>query len=85
MPLIDDFNAAQAQAKTLTTRPSNDALLALYALYKQATVGDNANKRPGMLDLAGRAKHDAWAAQKGKSKDASMSGYVALVAGLLKA
>ena len=38
--------------------------------------------RPGMLDLKGRAKYDAWARQKGTSKDDAMKGYVALVAKL---
>ena len=84
MPLPDDFAAAQERVKTLTTRPSNDELLELYALYKQGTAGDNVAKRPGMLDLKGRAKHDAWAGQKGKSKDQAMTAYVSLVARLMK-
>ena len=84
MPLADDFAAAQERVKTLTTRPSNDELLELYALYKQATVGDNVAKRPGMLDMKGRAKHDAWAAKKGRGKDESMTAYVGLVARLTK-
>jgi acyl-CoA-binding protein len=84
MALTDDFTAAQERVKTLTTRPSNDQLLELYALYKQGTAGDNDGKRPGMLDVKGRAKHDAWAGQKGKSKDAAMTAYVALVARLTK-
>ena len=84
MALTDDFTAAQERVKALTQRPGNDALLELYAHYKQATVGDNTGKRPGMLDLKGRAKHEAWAAQKGKSKDAAMTSYVALVDRLAK-
>ncbi|MBE7942425.1 acyl-CoA-binding protein, partial [Ramlibacter aquaticus] len=31
-------------------------LLKIYALYKQATTGDNAEKKPGFGDLVGRAK-----------------------------
>ena len=84
MPLIDDFTAAQARVKTLTSRPGNDDLLELYALYKQGTVGDNTGKRPGMLDPVGRAKHDAWDKKKGKSKDEAMTAYVAVVARLCK-
>ncbi len=79
MPLTDDFEAAQARVKQLSKTPSNDELLELYALYKQATAGDVAGKRPGMLDLKGRAKYDAWAARRGTDRDAAMSGYVALV------
>ncbi|HZH78054.1 MAG TPA: acyl-CoA-binding protein, partial [Archangium sp.] len=53
MALEDDFRSAQERVKTLTTRPSNDTLLELYSLFKQATEGDVQGKRPGMLDLKG--------------------------------
>uniref|UniRef100_A0A3B5BCF2 Diazepam binding inhibitor, acyl-CoA binding protein n=1 Tax=Stegastes partitus TaxID=144197 RepID=A0A3B5BCF2_9TELE len=39
----------------------------LYGFYKQATVGDVNTERPGMLDLAGKAKWDAWFAKKGQN------------------
>jgi diazepam-binding inhibitor (GABA receptor modulating acyl-CoA-binding protein) len=73
------FTDAQARVKTLPSTPSTEHLLELYALYKQGTAGDVSGSRPGMLDLKGRAKYDAWARQKGKSKDAAMEAYVALV------
>ncbi|KAG8760280.1 hypothetical protein FRC14_003578 [Serendipita sp. 396] len=38
--------------------------LAMYSLYKQATVGNVTTPRPGMFDMLGRAKYDAWAGQK---------------------
>lgn len=79
MALADDFAKAQERVKTLKTAPSNDTLLELYSLYKQGTVGDVEGKRPGMLDLKGRAKYDAWAGRKGLTKDAAMQQYVALV------
>lgn len=75
----EDFKAAQELVKTLTKRPSNDQLLELYSLFKQASVGDVQGKRPGMLDIKGRAKFDAWAGRKGTSKQAAMDAYVALV------
>lgn len=84
MALADDFRSAQERVKTLTSRPSNDTLLELYSLYKQATDGDVQGKRPGMLDLKGRAKYDAWAGRKGLGKDAAMQQYVALVDKLLR-
>lgn len=84
MALADDFRSAQERVKTLTTRPSNDTLLELYSLYKQATDGDVQGKRPGMLDLKGRAKYDAWAGRKGLSQEAAMQQYVALVERLLR-
>jgi diazepam-binding inhibitor (GABA receptor modulator, acyl-CoA-binding protein) len=79
MSLQEKFEDAQKRANALKTRPSNDQLLELYALYKQASVGDAAGKRPGMLDLKGRAKFDAWEGRKGTSKDSAMEAYVALV------
>ncbi len=79
MSLQEKFDDAQKRVNALKTRPSNDQLLELYALYKQATVGDASGKRPGMLDLKGRAKFDAWDGRKGTSKDQAMEAYVALV------
>lgn len=84
MALADDFSSAQERVKTLKTRPSNDTLLELYSLFKQATEGDVQGKRPGMLDLKGRAKYDAWAGRKGVGKEAAMQQYVALVERLLR-
>ncbi|GMU62245.1 MAG: hypothetical protein AMXMBFR34_40080 [Myxococcaceae bacterium] len=83
MALADDFASAQERVKTLKAQPSNDTLLELYSLFKQATVGDVQGKRPGMLDLKGRAKFDAWSARKGLGKDSAMQQYVALVSKLL--
>jgi len=84
MSLSEDFEAAQASVKTLSQMPSNDELLKLYALFKQGTVGDVSGKRPGMLDMKGRAKFDAWSKQKGTAKDDAMQGYVGLVDQLKK-
>jgi diazepam-binding inhibitor (GABA receptor modulating acyl-CoA-binding protein) len=82
MALAEDFATAQERVKALTRRPSNDQLLALYGLYKQATEGDASGSRPGMLDPRGRAKFDAWTARKGTGGDEAMKAYVALVADL---
>jgi carboxylesterase len=79
MPLADDFEAAQVRVKQLSKAPATDELLELYALYKQATLGDVSGKRPEALDFKGRAKYDAWAARKTMSRDQAMTAYVALV------
>ncbi len=76
--LATRFADAQARIKPITGL-GNDTLLELYALYKQATAGDVDGSRPGMLDLRGRAKYDAWAKHKGESKDAAMEAYIAVV------
>jgi diazepam-binding inhibitor (GABA receptor modulator, acyl-CoA-binding protein) len=76
--LAQRFADAQAKIKPVTGL-SNDVMLELYALYKQATSGDATGSRPGMLDVKGRAKFDAWTKHKGTSKDAAMEQYIALV------
>lgn len=77
--LIDDFNTAVARSKELTKRPTNEELLNLYGLFKQATEGDVNEDRPGGFDFKAIAKHDAWASFKGKTKDQAMESYVALM------
>ena len=77
--LKDQFANAKSRVEKLKSRPSNEELLDLYGLYKQATEGDVAGARPGLLDLKGRAKYDAWSRKKGASTDDAMKGYVALV------
>lgn len=77
--LAERFAAAQARIKPVTGL-GNDTMLELYALFKQATHGDVSGTRPGMMDLRGRAKYDAWARHQGESKDAAMQAYIDLVA-----
>jgi len=57
--------------------------LDVYALFKQGSVGDVNIERPGMFDLRGKAKWDAWNAKKGLSQDDAKNAYVALVEGLI--
>jgi diazepam-binding inhibitor (GABA receptor modulator, acyl-CoA-binding protein) len=76
------FEAAVAASKQLPEKPDNPTLLKIYSLYKQATEGDVEGKRPGFTDLVGRAKYDAWAAVKGKSRDEAMQDYVDLIESL---
>lgn len=84
MNIQDQFSAAQDKVKTLPAQ-SNDVLLQLYSLFKQATVGDaSGGKKPGMFDLVGKAKFEAWETKKGLSKEAAMKAYVELVEGLAK-
>ena len=80
--LKSQFEAAVAQSKALTERPDNATLLKIYALYKQATSGDNTEKKPGFADMVGRAKWEAWAAVKGTSADDAMQQYIDLIESL---
>ena len=76
------FEAAVANSKNLSERPDNATLLKIYALYKQATAGDNAEKKPSFSDMVGRAKWDAWEKLKGTAVDAAKQQYVDLITSL---
>lgn len=76
------FEAAVANSKNLTERPDNATLLKLYALYKQASAGDNAEPKPGFSDMVARAKWDAWDKLKGKTADEAMQQYIDLIESL---
>ncbi len=76
------FEAAVANSKNLSERPDNGTLLKIYALYKQATAGDNTEKKPGFADMVGRAKWDAWNGVKGTSSDDAMQQYIDLIESL---
>lgn len=82
MALTDEFASAQERVRRFRRTPTNDELLNLYSLYKQATLGDVQGKRPGLIDFKGRAKHDAWSTRAGMSSDAAMQAYIDLVARL---
>lgn len=80
MELKEQFERAAAESKTLSEKPSNETLLQLYSLYKQATEGDNNSEAPtNPFDFVAKAKYEAWAALKGKSTNAAMQEYIALV------
>ncbi len=82
--LEERFDKAQVDVKTLTAKPSNDDLLTLYSLFKQATDGEASRaKKPGRFDLVGKAKYDAWAKLAGTSADDAKQRYVQKVDQLL--
>ena len=76
------FEAAVANSKSLSERPDNPTLLKIYSLYKQATAGDNEEKKPGFTDMVGRAKWDAWNKLKGTSDKDAMQQYIDLIESL---
>ena len=83
MALPEEFRAAQARSREFTKRPSNEELLNIYALFKQATEGDVTGDRPGGFDFKAIAKFDAWSGKKGLSKDDAMKAYIELVGKLV--
>ena len=77
------FESASVQVKSLSERPDNQTLLRLYALYKQATMGDVSGDRPGFSDILARFKYDAWHELRGKRCENAMEEYVELVTELV--
>ncbi|XP_062841939.1 acyl-CoA-binding domain-containing protein 7 [Trichomycterus rosablanca] len=73
-----EFEQIAEDVKKVKTRPTDQELLDLYGLYKQATVGDINIDAPGALNLKGKAKWDAWNSRKGMSTDDAMTEYITL-------
>ncbi|KAN0065779.1 acyl-CoA-binding protein (ACBP)/diazepam binding inhibitor (DBI)/endozepine (EP) [Thecaphora frezii] len=65
-------------------QPTQDDQLKFYGLYKQATVGDVNTTRPGLFDLAGKYKWDAWKQNEGKSKEQAQQEYVDALLAILE-
>lgn len=78
-----EFDQAAGDVKRLRTRPDNDTLLRLYALYKQGSLGDIQAHPPGFFDFVGTAKHEAWAQLAGMPPEEAMRRYITLVRQLL--
>ncbi|MFC5435048.1 acyl-CoA-binding protein [Rhodanobacter umsongensis] len=81
--LCREFEQAARDIQQLGTRPDNDTLLKLYALYKQGSEGDLRRTQPGFFDFVGTAKHEAWAQLNGVSAEEAKRRYIALVHQLL--
>ncbi len=77
------FEQAVTDSKNLTEKPSNDTLLQLYALYKQATEGDvNTDPPSNPFDFVAKAKYQGWSSQKGMTRETAMQKYAELIAKL---
>jgi acyl-CoA-binding protein len=79
MSIEENFKKSETTVKTLKTRPSNDELLKLYALFKQATEGDASGSRPSLINVKARAKWDAWKKLNGTEKNQAMESYSQIV------
>lgn len=85
------FEQAVQRIHTLTTRKtkrlrlkSGDKLM-LYAIYKQATLGDAPHKFDTTASwnvMVEKAKHDAWCRMRGMSQEEAAVHYITAVAGL---
>lgn len=82
MDIKNTFEESVLASKALPNQ-SNENLLKLYSLYKQATEGDiNVEKPANFFDFAAIAKYNAWESLKGVSKESAMQQYIDLVKSL---
>lgn len=79
MDINESFKIALEKVQNLDTRPTNENLLKLYGLYKQAIEGEVKDDRPGGFDFKAIAKYDSWASLRGMSKEEAMQSYIDLV------
>ena len=82
--MTEAFNKAAEAAQQLPQRPSNEELLKLYGLFKQASEGDVTGERPGGFDFKGAAKFDAWKELKGLGQEEAEEAYIAFVQSLIE-
>jgi diazepam-binding inhibitor (GABA receptor modulating acyl-CoA-binding protein) len=74
--LEEKFEAAKKKVLELPEKPSNEKMLELYALNKQATIGDINADKPAMFDFVAAAKYNAWDAKKGMSREEAQQKYI---------
>lgn len=82
--MTEAFNKAAESAQNLPQRPSNEELLKLYGLFKQASEGDVTGERPVGFDFKGAAKFDAWKELAGLGKEEAEEAYIAFVQSLVE-
>ncbi len=78
------FEEAKKKVLELPEKPSNEKMLELYALNKQATIGDINIDKPAMFDFVAAAKYNAWNAKKGMPKEEALQKYIAFVQNLFE-
>ncbi|RYO77489.1 hypothetical protein DL766_008960 [Monosporascus sp. MC13-8B] len=82
MATSEAFQKAAVDSKKLTSKPTNEDLLDLYAFYKVAN-GEDISKAtaPGMFDLKGKAKYNAWkkVVDEGVTQEQAQEKYIAKV------
>ena len=60
----------------MAKRPTDDELLKLYSLYKQATIGDNTTDKPGTFDFKGKYKWQSWKDLEGTPQEEAEKQYI---------
>ncbi|XP_014208677.1 acyl-CoA-binding protein homolog [Copidosoma floridanum] len=76
MSLDEEFNKVAEEVKKLKSEPLKEDMLELYALFKQATIGDCETEEASFFDFKGKAKREAWCKKKGMSQDEAKKLYI---------
>ena len=84
MTVHEQFNISAIVVKNLKKTPDNNELLELYALYKQATVGDCELDKPSIFNIKEKSKWSAWKSVKGLSEHDAKALYIKLVEALVQ-
>ena len=82
--LQDQFNISSIVVKKMKKTPTNDELLELYSLYKQATIGNCNTTKPSFLNIREKSKWNSWKKLSGMEQAHAMFLYVKLVEKLVK-
>lgn len=70
------FGRAATHLQSIVSDLDQKTLLSFYGLYKQATVGACNTPKPGIFNLQGKAKWNAWNDLNDMTKDVAMARYV---------
>ena len=76
--LIPWFAAAEEIKNKINKTLSDDELKEIYALFKQASMGDININKPGMMNLTAVAKWEAWSSKKGMGQEEAKQKYIEL-------
>jgi len=82
--LEEKFESAKKRVMQLPEKPPNEIMLQLYALNKQATIGDVNIEKPAMFDFIAQAKYNAWCSKKNMAKEEAQQQYIDLVNSLFQ-
>tara|TARA_B100001287_G_scaffold267521_1_gene262764 strand:- start:364 stop:630 length:267 start_codon:yes stop_codon:yes gene_type:complete len=75
--ILNKFEKYCQLVKMLPSRPSDEDLLILYGLFKQATVGDCYIPKPGgIFNVKEKRKWEAWNEISGLSREDAMNEYI---------
>lgn len=79
------FNKYRRDVKRLRKRPTDEELLEIYGLFKQAMIGNVNIQKPGMFNFSKQdRKWNAWKSREGLHKNTAKKMYVDCVRKLKK-